>query len=157
MLNREQIEFCMDEGVCCHCGKAIRWGHDPVYSINGSHYDCQFPNGRPASPFESVGKLLFGEETKRNSTSSFGEGVQPALARANGGHVLHWVVPNTGVAMCGHKPKNTSWKMKARGKWLRVPAGADVTGRRVCPTCASKHVKAFPELQVRALVITDLA
>ena len=48
MMSREHIELCQDEGLCCHCGKAIRWGEDAVYSITGAHYDCQFPNGREA-------------------------------------------------------------------------------------------------------------
>ena len=46
MLSRDHIEFCIDEGVCCHCGKTIRWGQDAVYTINGAHYECQFPEGR---------------------------------------------------------------------------------------------------------------
>lgn len=147
MLSREQIDFCIDEGVCCHCGKSIRWGHDAVYTINGAHYDCQFLGGRPRTPFDSASKVAFDEDVNRSLSPSFGESAEPALARANGGHVLHWVVPKTGVAMCGHMPKNNSWKMKARGKWLLVPAGADLTKRRVCPACDAKHDKAFPKSQ----------
>ncbi|WHS57365.1 MULTISPECIES: hypothetical protein [Pseudomonas] len=153
MLSREFIEFCIDEGVCCLCGKSIRWGHDAVYTINGAHYECQFPDGRPASPIGNLSPLIFGKQGI--GSSGFGDSPHPVLARANGGHVLHWVVPQTGVALCGHKPKNNNWKMKARGRWFLVPASADLTKRRLCHSCDGKHDKAFPKSQNAGSGCTD--
>ena len=53
------------------------------------------------------------------------EGIHPPYrenykmrCRANGGHLVHEVDPDTRTALCGHKPKNNNNLMKARGKWL---------------------------------------
>jgi hypothetical protein len=132
MMSREHIELCQDEGLCCHCGKAIRWGEDAVYSITGAHYDCQFPNGREA---------VLGMPTLLRPSVGFGTSTIPALARANGGHMLHWVTPSTGKGLCGHQPKDNAWRMKSRAKWFLVPDGADVTGRKVCGKCAERHAR----------------
>lgn len=151
MLSREHIDLCVDHGLCCHCGKAIQWGVDAVYSINGAHYDCQFPNGNPASQFEPLrSRALLEPALARKPDIGFGVATQPALARANGGHVLHWVVPVTGAAMCGHQPKNNSSRMRNRGKWLPLPDGADVTRRAICGSCAAKHAHQYPDLQLGA-------
>lgn len=138
MLNREQIEFCIDEGVCCHCGKTIRWGHDAVYTINGAHYECQFPEGRSTIPGTGI-RALLGPSLKPGEHAAFGSTSDPVRARANGGHVLHWVVPNTGVALCGRYPANNAKRMRKRGMWLALRESAQTDWLRPCDTCASRH------------------
>lgn len=140
MLNREQIEFCIDEGVCCLCGKSIRWGHDAVYTINGAHYECQFPEGRPKMLDVRLSTII-GQPLKAGEHAAFGTTSDPVRARANGGHVLHWVVPSTGVALCGRYPANNARRMRKRGMWLPVGDNAKTGWLRNCEKCAASQEK----------------
>nr|WP_192963406.1 hypothetical protein [Pseudomonas fluorescens] len=137
MLNRDQIEYCIDEGVCCLCGKSIVWGQDAVYTINGAHYECQFPDGRSRILDTGLSTLL--GSAKPGDHAIFGLASEPARARANGGHVLHWVVPNTGVALCGKYPANSAKRMRKRGMWLPLKADANTQWLRPCETCARRQ------------------
>ena len=143
MLSRDQIEFCIDEGLCCHCGKTIRWGQDAVYTINGAHYECQFPEGRSKALDVRPSDLL-GRPMKPGEHAIFGASSEPVKARANGGHMLHWVVPNTGVALCGRYPGNSAKRMRKRGMWLPLPSDANNQWLKPCKSCASANALRAP-------------
>ncbi|HDS1721727.1 hypothetical protein NPS53_09455 [Pseudomonas putida] len=138
MLSRAQIEFCIDEEVCCHCGKSIRWGQEAVYTINGAHYQCQFPEGRSKALDTRLSDIL-GKPLKPGEHAAFGTSSVPVKARANGGHVLHWVVPNTGVALCGRYPAHNAKRMRKRGMWLPLPADTKSQRLKACESCASTY------------------
>lgn len=142
-LPKEWIEHCQDEGVCHICGRTVEYGpnSEGIYSITGAHYNCEFPNGR--SPIESLHDLVKSIDAKIENLGFRHSSEVPALARANGGHFFHWVIPKTGRALCGHKPAQKAWRMRQRGKWLYLPDGADVTGFRFCQGCQSKHEQQY--------------
>lgn len=133
--------MCQEDGLCHVCGKAIVWGTDAVYSIRGSHYDCEFPNGRnePSVTMAELMKDLGIGPTKYDHLTA-----TPALARANGGHLHHWVVPNQNRSLCGHKPVDKAKHMRQRGMWLFIKDGADVTGFKFCQKCLDKHAELYP-------------
>jgi hypothetical protein len=143
-LAEHWIDLCYEEGVCHVCGKTVLYGHDQpgVYTITGAHYDCEFPNGRNADleSLTSLAKKLGLAENKYAHLPS-----TPQLAWANGGSLLHWVIPNKNRALCGHQPKDNAWRMKQRGKWLFLKDGADVTDRKFCQKCLEKHAELYPE------------
>lgn len=130
-MNREQKELCQDEGVCYVCGRTIKWGVDAVYSIWGSHYDCEYPQGRPL--------WAHLDQQVKKAQALVEDSGPPRLAVANGGSLLHWVNPFTGRALCGHKPADNAWRMKKRGKWLYFKDGADVSERRWCEGCRTRR------------------
>lgn len=146
MLNREHIDFCIDQGVCCLCGKTLKWGQDAVYTINGAHYECQFPEGRPKTLDTRLSELV-GRPLKPGEHAVFGTNTQAVPARANGGHVLHWVVPSKGVALCGRYPANSAKRMRKRGMWLPFGTAAAPTWLKSCEKCGTKQERLAPQSQ----------
>jgi len=74
----------------------------------------------------------------------FGASSEPVKARANGGHMLHWVVPNIGVALCGRYPGNSAKRMRKRGMWLPLPSDANNQWLKPCKSCASANALRAP-------------
>lgn len=136
---RALVERHKDTGTCYICEQPIIWGTDAVYSPSGAHYDCEWPNGQPnyrealASLVESVDSMI--NELGLRSTDK-----SPRPARANGGGLVHYVRPSIGVALCGHAPKNTAWRMKRRGKWNYFRADMDFSKSRFCEECNRLHL-----------------
>lgn len=124
-MNRDQIYLCQDAGLCYICGQEVKNGQ-AYYSIRGSHYDCEFPDGQDVP------------EPDREPKPHRIDG-PPRAAWANGGSLLHWVDPWSHRALCGHKPADTARHMRTRGKWRFIRDGADLTGRKWCTKCQQRR------------------
>lgn len=116
--------------VCQHCDKPIEDGQ-PWHTLAEMHYDCYESKFGKVVPRDPLPALDLAPKTP------VFEGVK--LARANGGHLVHVVVGDTGRALCGHSPANTSHIMRMRGKWNFLPDGWTPSGGvRLCAKCDIK-------------------
>lgn len=115
---RELIDRHIDAGTCYLCGKPVADG-EPRHSVTGSHWDC-------------MQDLKVATQPPKPDTN---ETRLHALARANGGFLIHVVDRENGVALCGHAPKSRTRMSRAGWKWCRsVP-----TGFTLCRKCGDKR------------------
>lgn len=135
---REERERRIDAhyaaGTCHICELVVEPG-SAVYGLTGAHWDCHRPSVPEAPHLEPV----------KPEERSEPKDIRPRLARANGGHLVHIVIPFTGTSLCGHKPKDTAHHMTRRGKWLYWKLDATIpTHLRLCAKCESKALIRFP-------------
>lgn len=138
-LSKQWIEHCYDADVCHVCGKTVLYGPESegIYTITGAHYSCEFPNGRTQSQTLRELASEFDQLTTRSDNMPTAK--EPALARANGGFLLHWVVPHTGRSLCGHQPARNASRMRQRGRWLYLKETFNSEGSRFCKRCESER------------------
>jgi hypothetical protein len=110
---KARIEACRLKGICSKCEKPINDG-DGIYSIGYMHWEC----------YQDIVNLPEHHFSSASVCTGFSH------CRANGGELIHLVDNSTDTAKCGHKPKDTAFRMRTRGKWI------DATGREVtCRKC----------------------
>jgi hypothetical protein len=127
--------------ICKHCTKPIEAGQ-AWHTLAEMHYDCY--------------EQKFGAFVVREPMPKLAPAYQPPRfvglkrARANGGHLVHLVSGDTGVALCGHFPKNDhGHNMRARGKWNFIRAdyvspSSRYDGCRKCDAKAAEMGTASP-------------
>jgi hypothetical protein len=139
----EKIDKCIDAGTCYICDQPVTDGA-ALHGPTGAHWECHRP------PYEDVGTLAGAiKEMDRligllNPAST---DTHPRMALANGGQLVHFVIPATGTALCGHKPRDTAYHMRRRGRWRYWKLDADVPGHmRQCAKCKAKALIDYPPL-----------
>jgi hypothetical protein len=71
----------------------------------------------------------------------------PRMARVTGSQLVHLVIPVTGTALCGYKPRNAR-HMRRRGKWLYWRLDAAVTDHMsLCAKCTGQARADYPPLE----------
>jgi hypothetical protein len=130
------IDQCFEAGVCHICEKPVADG-EPIHGPTGAHWECH------GGPIEVLDRQI--RELKQVAVST---DMHPRMARANGGQLVHLVIPATGTALCGHKPRDTAHHMRQRGKWLYWKLDAVVPGHmRQCGKCKARALVKYPPLE----------
>lgn len=140
-----KIDECIQAGLCYKCDKPVADGaarHGPT----GAHWECH------RAPFEESDRVieeldrLIGELNPRSTD------IHPRMARANGGQLVHFVIPATNTSLCGHKPRDSAHHMRRRGKWLFWKLDAVVPGHmKQCDKCKEKALVKYPPLKDESL------
>lgn len=132
---RERVEAHLDAGTCHICEQLVADGA-AIHGPTGAHWECHrgtveisAPTPVPEIPSQAPHKL----------------DVHPRMGRANGGSLVHFVIPATGTSLCGHKPKHTAHHMKQRGKWFIWKDDATVPAHmQQCQKCMTKARALYP-------------
>lgn len=131
---RNRVDAHFNAGTCYICEQPVLDGvalHGPT----GAHWECH--QGPIEQQPVSVPKRALEQFAPKPDTV-------PRLARANGGSLVHFVIPATGVSLCGHKPKHTAHHMKRRGKWLGWKDDAVPGHLKQCTKCLANASKLYP-------------
>lgn len=116
----------MRDGVCSICSRPVLDG-EGVHGLTGDHWDCLEPTR------EFMRQIL--DENREKFTGEI------VCVRANGGSLLHLKFLGQDASLCGHEPVDTAWKMRRRGRWIRLRYDPDETPgqMRRCATCQDKY------------------
>lgn len=140
----ERIDQCIEAGLCYICDKPVADGA-ALHGPTGAHWECHRP------PFEEVGSLTSTiKELDRliEALNPRSTDTQPRMVLANGGHLVHFVIPSTGTSLCGHKPRDNARHMRRRGKWLYWKLDAVVPDHlKLCGKCKDKALTDYPPLE----------
>jgi hypothetical protein len=130
------IDQCIKAGLCHMCEKPVADG-EPRHGPTGAHWACH------RAPLEELDRLIGELNPVEVNTDT-----HPRMARANGGQLVHFVIPATGTALCGHKPRDTAHHMRQRGKWHYWKLDAVVPGHmKQCEKCKSRALVKYPPLE----------
>ena len=134
---RERIAAHIETNTCHICEQPVADGA-AIHGLTGAHWECHNgPIERCPSPIHQPGQ-----------TQAPKLDIHPRMARANGGSLVHFVIPATGTSLCGHKPKDTAHHMKRRGKWLVWKDDATVPAHmKQCPKCLAKAQVLYPAVE----------
>jgi len=131
---REKIATHIEANTCYICEQAVVDG-SPIHGPTGAHWECH------QGPIEPCTKTAV--EPRRDPVPK--PDLHPRLARANGGALVHFVIPATATSLCGHKPKDTAHHMKRRGKWLVFKIDATIPEHlKRCQKCLAKAEILYP-------------
>lgn len=135
---RIKIEAHIEASTCYLCEQPVADGA-ALHGPTGAHWECHSGPIEPPSKSEHVPR-----PTKVPKAD-----LHPRMARANGGSLVHFVIPPTGMSLCGHKPKNTAHHMKQRGKWLVWKDDATVpVHMKKCSKCLAAAEHLYPKVEV---------
>lgn len=136
-----KIDQCIGAGLCYICDQKVD-PNDGVHGPTGAHWDCQCP------PSAEKPITVVPPAPATAAPSSISMETQPRLAHANGGHLVHIVIPATNTSLCGHKPRNTAHVMRQRGKWMLWKLDAVVPATmKMCEKCEKKALIDYPPLE----------
>lgn len=140
---RQKIDKCIEAGLCYICDNPVADGA-ALHGPTGAHWECH------RAPFDEVGTVVSAiQEMDRliGLLNPVSTDTHPRMALANGGHLVHIVIPATGISLCGHKPRDTAHHMRRRGRWRFWKVDADVPGHMTqCATCKAKAMVNYPPL-----------
>lgn len=134
---RPRIEAHIDASTCYICEQPVANGA-AIHGPTGAHWECHSGPIEPCSspvrePHPAQAPIL---------------DKHPRMARANGGSLVHFVIPATGTSLCGHKPKDNAYHMKRRGKWLVWKDDATVPKHmKQCPKCLAAAERLYPAVE----------
>jgi hypothetical protein len=124
---RERIESHLDAGTCHICERPVANG-SAIHGPTGAHWECHRGPVETSAPVREI-----------RPQAPAKPDMHPRMARANGGSLVHFVIPATETSLCGHKAKHTAHRMKRRGKWLIWKADATVPAHmKQCMKCVAK-------------------
>lgn len=150
----DKIDKCIEAGLCYICDQAVADGA-ALHGPTGAHWECH------RAPFEGVDNLSTAiKEIDRllGVLKPVSTDTHPRLALANGGQLVHFVIPATGTSLCGHKPRDTATHMRSRGRWRYWKLNADVPGHmKQCPKCKAKAMVSYPPLEDESKKDDDMA
>lgn len=130
----ELIASHIAASTCYMCGQVVEM-FAPKHGPTGAHWECH------REPFEAMNRYMDEVNPLRKDPT-------PRMARANGGSLVHIVVPMTNTSLCGHKPKDTAYRMKQRGKWLFYSdAWEPRPHQKICPKCQAVAVVKYPPVE----------
>lgn len=130
----ELIRRHVTAGTCYLCGLPVET-FAPKHGPSGAHWECH------REPYEALEKFQAEYFPKPAASTD----PHPRMAFANGGHLVHFVIPATGTALCGHKPADKARHMKTRGKWLYLKDQRNVPdGYRQCGKCLTQAAARYP-------------
>ncbi|TCV62726.1 hypothetical protein [Pseudomonas fluorescens] len=134
---RAKIEAHIEASTCHICEQPVADGA-AIHGPTGAHWECH------SGPIELCSRPV----PEQRPIQPPKVDMHPRMAHANGGSLVHFVIPATGTSLCGHKPKNTAHHMKQRGKWLVWKEDATVPSfMKQCPKCLAKAQALYPALE----------
>lgn len=142
---REMIAAHIEASTCHICERPVANGA-AIHGPTGAHWECH------SGPIEQCSKPVHEQQPMQTQKVD----LHPRMARANGGSLVHFVIPANGTALCGHKPKNTAHHMQRRGKWLIWKDHATVPAHmKQCPKCLAKARELYPVIDNESLSETS--
>ena len=134
---REKIATHIEANTCHICEQHVEDG-SPIHGPTGAHWECH------QGPVEACTRTA----SEPQQTSVPKPDLHPRLARANGGTLVHFVIPATATSLCGHKPRDTAHHMKRRGKWLVFKIDAAIPSHlKHCQKCLAKAEILYPPVE----------
>lgn len=134
---RERIAAHIEASTCHICKLPVVNGA-AIHGPTGAHWECHSdPVVPPTKPVHEPRPI-----------KALKADMHPRMARANGGSLVHFVIPATGTSLCGHKPKDTAHHMKRRGKWLVWKDDATVPAHmKQCSKCLAAAATLYPAVE----------
>lgn len=140
----DKIDKCIEAGLCYLCDQPVADGA-ALHGPTGAHWECHRAAlgevGTLSSAIKEMDRLI-------GLLNPVSTDTHPRMALANGGQLVHFVIPATGTSLCGHKPRDTATHMRSRGRWRYWKLDADVPGHmRQCEKCKAKAMVNYPPLE----------
>lgn len=131
---RATIDAHIEASTCYICEQPVENGA-AIHGPTGAHWKCH------SGTVEAYSRPV----REQRPTQAPKADMHPRMARANGGSLVHFVIPATGTSLCGHKPKDTAHHMKRRGKWLVWKDDATLPAHmKQCPKCLAAAERLYP-------------